>query len=189
VTVSVKGDDADMGQDGTPQIPGTPVPGPSIPGTPVPGPSIPGTPVPGPAGSNPASGDIANTRRTLPTLFSDPLFGTVAPGTGAGSGGKFSIDVEQMQAELPKWQQLLDDLKADYFNGTRMSGIEVPGGSKDSISSPYISNANLAGQAFLQHNRQMQDFVSSYIAKIQTALGIHVQTEQENVNQLNRQGD
>jgi hypothetical protein len=170
-----------MGQEATPNIPGTPVPGPAIPGTPVPGapatsPSIPGTPVPGaptPAGQTPGASQPPGDAAALP----------ITP----AAGGKFSINAEQMAVEIPKWEQLLADLQDDYQIGTRMTQIKVPGSAKDVISPLYIDKANASGRAFLEHNRAMQNFASDYIAKMKTALAQHVQAEQANTDAMKRQ--
>jgi hypothetical protein len=164
-----------MGQDATPNIPGTPVPG-----APVSTPAIPGTPVPG--GSSSPTGQPANSSAAQPT--NSPASLPITP----EAGGKFEIDPDKLGAEMPKWQKLLDDLREDYNIGTRMSQIKVPGKTgTDQISPPYIKKANESGQKFLEHNRAMQNFVTDYIKKMQTALDGHAQNEQAQTDALKRQ--
>lgn len=162
-----------MGQDATPNIPGTPVPG-----APVSSPAIPGTPVPGgpssPAGQPQSSG------------ATQPSSGPAALPITSAAGGKFEIVPDKLSAEIPKWEQLLADLQDDYQIGTRMTQIKVPGSAKDAISPPYIDKANASGRAFLEHNRAMQNFVSDYISKMKTALAQHVAAEQANADAMKR---
>jgi hypothetical protein len=168
-----------MGQDATPNIPGTPVPGP-----PVASPAIPGTPVPGAPSttSGPPTGQTQNPGATPPS--GAPAALPITP----EAGGKFEIDPDKLSAEIPKWQKLLDDLREDYNIGTRMTQIKVPGkNGTDQISPPYIKKANESGQKFLEHNRAMQNFVTDYIKKMQTALAGHAQNEQAQTDALKRQ--
>jgi hypothetical protein len=176
-----------MGQDATPGIPGTPVPG-----APVSSPAIPGTPVPGAPsspGGQPQGGWINPPKNPLADSPPD----TSSPGPSApllvtpAAGGKFSIVPDKLSAEIPKWEQLLDDLKVDYEIGRRMTQIKVPGSDKDVISKPYVDKANMSGSAFLAHNQAMQNFVVDYVKKMKSALAQHVQTEQANTDAMKRQ--
>ena len=165
-----------MGQDATPNIPGTPVPGP-----PAASPSIPGKPVAG-APNSPAGQTTQN-----PGAAASPSNSAALPVTPA-AGGKFEIVPDKLAAEIPKWEQLLDDLKADYQIGTRMTVIKSPGKvGVDVISPSYVDKANASGQAFLAHNRAMQNFVVDYIGKMKAALAGHMQNEQAQADAMKRQ--
>lgn len=164
-----------MGQGTTPNIPGTPVPG-----APVSSPAIPGTPVPG--GPSSPTGQTSNLGATPPST------GPAALPITPAAGGKFEIIPDKLAAEIPKWEQLLDDLKADYQIGRRMTVIQSPGKvGVDSISPPYVDKANASGRAFLEHNMAMQNFTVDYIKKMKTALAGHVQNEQTQADTLKRQ--
>lgn len=164
-----------MGQDATPNIPGTPVPG-----APASSPAIPGTPVPGSPSSPP--GQPQNSGAPQPS--NSPAALPVTP----AAGGTFEIIPDKLAAEIPKWEQLLSDLRDDYKIGTRMTVIGSPGKpGTDLISPPYIDKANASGRAFLEHNMAMQNFTVDYIKKMKTALDAHTQNEQKQADALKRQ--
>lgn len=130
-------------------------------------PPIPGTPG---TGVGDAIGDLAMH-----------MFGGPPPG-----GGKFTMDVDQINDTIKQWSQLRDKLRADAEDGKLMVGINAAGGPLDEAGKAFVDAANASGAAYLKANRAQQEFITGYIRKLTAVRDGHVQTDQASADQLNK---
>jgi hypothetical protein len=91
-----------------------------------------------------------------------------APSTAPNpAGGGYTFDADKIDAVIKKWQDLLEDLRRDRVDAQLMASVKPPG--KEFASGDWESLANPSGQAFLEQNKKMQDYVQTYIDQLTAA--------------------
>ncbi|WP_245788087.1 sister chromatid cohesion protein PDS5 [Amycolatopsis marina] len=113
----------------------------------------------------------------------------VAKGTGApmpAEGGGYKFDPEQLDEVIRKWKALRDDLKNDATDAELMASVQAPG--REFASGDFEKTANPSGQAFLEQNLRMQQYVQDYIEALENAKKGTENTEDDMREQINKAG-
>ncbi|KAA2266993.1 PE domain-containing protein [Solihabitans fulvus] len=112
------------------------------------------------------------------TSMSD-LLGLTGPTSslinGGGAGG-YKFSPEEMPGIIKEFQGIRDDLQKVARTAQRMVQVKPPG--DEDASKRFAQLANDSGHAYLKLNQDMQDYVSNYIQKLQSAMDVYQKTEQ-----------
>lgn len=96
-----------------------------------------------------------------------PMPGMVTVAAPGGGGGYFSFTEDEFQSVITEWEEILDDLVSAAHTAAPMARVRSMGNEP---SSKFVMlRANHSGEAYLRHNRQSQQFVKSFIAKLKDA--------------------
>ncbi|MFI5611079.1 hypothetical protein [Amycolatopsis sp. NPDC051903] len=106
---------------------------------------------------------------------------------GGSAGGAFALDRDAMTAELANLQKLQRRIAAQLNEAVPMWSIQSPGNDPASLRNTDASNKS--GLAYQQSLTKQHDFVSVFIGKIQTALGIHVDNDEQAAHTVKATGD
>lgn len=109
---------------------------------------------------------------------------TGAPAPTPGGGYKF--DADKLDEVIGKWKALREDLQNDRTAAEAMAGVKAPG--KEFASADFQKSANPSGQAFLQQNLKMQQYVQQYIEALENAKKSTENTEDDMRDQMNKAG-
>jgi hypothetical protein len=109
------------------------------------------------------------------------VFGGLPP-----SGGKFTMDVDQLNDAIKQWNDLLIQLRQDARVGIGMTGLSAAGSPLDQAGQAFVEAANASGLAYLKANKAQQDFVTEYITKLTAVRDGHVQADQDGAVQLKK---
>ncbi|MFI9384971.1 hypothetical protein [Kutzneria sp. NPDC052558] len=109
------------------------------------------------------------------------VFGGVSPG-----GGKFTMDIDQMNASLKQWSQFLEKLQEDARTARPMTQVKPAGSDLDAAGKSFADGANRSGQAYVNANLAAQRYVKGYIDKLTVVLNAHTEVDQSNAQQFNQ---
>jgi hypothetical protein len=109
------------------------------------------------------------------------VFGGLPP-----SGGKFTMDVDELNDTIKQWSDLLEQLRLDEAQGRLMTGLTAAGSPLDQAGKAFVDAANASGIAFLKANRAQQDFVTEYVAKLTAVRDGHVEADQTGADRLKK---
>ncbi|MFF0146539.1 hypothetical protein ATK36_0705 [Amycolatopsis sulphurea] len=114
--------------------------------------------------------------------------GEGAGGVSSGStGGAFTLDRDAMTTELDNLKKLQRRI-ADQLNGAvAMWSIQSPGNDPASLRNTDASNKS--GLAYRDTLTRQRDFVGVFIAKIETALGIHEANDEQAAQTVDTKSD
>lgn len=102
------------------------------------------------------------------------------------SGGKFTMDTDQLDDAIKQWNDLLIELREDAQMGIGMTGLSAAGSPLDQAGQKFVEAANASGLAYLKANKAQQDFVTEYITKLVAVRDGHVQADQDGAVQLKK---
>jgi hypothetical protein len=102
------------------------------------------------------------------------------------AGGKFTMDVDQLNDAIKQWNDLLVELRKDEFTAQPMVNIQAAGSPLDQVGKIFVDAANASGNAYIKANRAQQKFVSDYIEKLTAVRDGHTQADQAAADQLNK---
>jgi hypothetical protein len=109
------------------------------------------------------------------------VFGGLPP-----SGGKFTMDVDQLNDTIKQWNDLLIQLRSDAKTAGPMASVSAAGSPLDQAGQAFVDAANASGVAFLKANKAQQDFVTEYIEKLTTVRDGHVEADQTGADHLKK---
>jgi hypothetical protein len=109
------------------------------------------------------------------------VFGGLPP-----SGGKFTMDTDQLNDAIKQWNDLLIELREDARVGREMGGLHAAGSPLDQAGQAFVDAANASGIAFLKANKAQQDFVTDYITKLTAVRDGHVEADQAGADHLKK---
>lgn len=109
------------------------------------------------------------------------VFGGLPP-----TGGKFTMDPDELNDAIKQWNDLLMELREDAELGRGMVGISAAGSPLDQAGQAFADAANASGIAYLKANKAQQDFVTEYITKLVAVRDGHVQADQDGAVQLKK---
>ncbi|GAA3438203.1 hypothetical protein [Kutzneria kofuensis] len=109
------------------------------------------------------------------------VFGGLPP-----SGGKFTMDVDQINDAIKQWSGLLAQLREDAVKGRRMVGLTAAGSPLDQAGQAFVNAANASGTAYIKANQAQQDFVSDYIRKLTAVRDGHAEADQAGADHLKK---
>jgi hypothetical protein len=101
-------------------------------------------------------------------------------------GGGYQFDPDKLDEVIGKWKALRDDLQDDNDEAKAMAAVEAPG--REFASGDFQKTANPSGQAFLQQNLKMQQYVQQYIEALENAKTSTQNTEDDMREQINKTG-
>jgi hypothetical protein len=132
--------------------------------------------------------DLTTTTSSTTQLTSmADLLAVTGPGTAVangGEGGGYKFSPDELQEIIKEWTGIRDDLRELQKTAQRMVRVRPPG--NEDASNRFAEAANNSGNAYLKHNQEMQDYVSSYIKKLQAALDSYRNTEHDIAGSANR---
>ena len=102
------------------------------------------------------------------------------------TGGKFTMDVDELNAAIKQWNDLLMDLRQDTETGRVMASVGAAGSPLDQAGQKFVDAAVASGIAFLKANKAQQDFVTGYIAKLMAVRDSHVEADQTSADHLKK---
>ncbi|MYW92410.1 hypothetical protein G3I59_17800 [Amycolatopsis rubida] len=108
-------------------------------------------------------------------------------GGGGSAGGAFSLDRDAMTAELANLQKLHRQISDLLREAVPMWSIQSPGNDPASLRNTDASNKS--GTAYRDSLVKQRDFVSVFIGKIQSALGIHEDNDQQAAQTVSVKGN
>jgi len=109
------------------------------------------------------------------------VFGGPPPGSG-----KFTMDIDQMNASLKQWSQFLVNLEKDAQTARPMVQVKPAGSNLDEAGKSFADGANKSGQTYISANLAAQRYVKGYIDKLTSVLNAHTEVDQSNAQQFNR---
>ncbi|HEY0494460.1 MAG TPA: hypothetical protein VGD48_01885 [Kutzneria sp.] len=109
------------------------------------------------------------------------VFGGLPP-----TGGKFTMDTDQLNDAIKQWNDLLDQVVADAQTGQRMTGLNAPGSALDQAGQVFVNAANASGVAYLKANKAQQDFITDYINKLTAVRDGHLEADQAGAGHLKK---
>lgn len=121
------------------------------------------------------------TRSEAIQALATHVFGGLPP-----SGGKFTMDTDQLDDAIKQWNDLLIELREDAQMGIGMTGLSAAGSPLDQAGQRFVEAANASGLAYLKANKAQQDFVTEYITKLVAVRDGHVQADQDGAVQLKK---
>jgi hypothetical protein len=121
------------------------------------------------------------TRSEAIQALATHVFGGLPP-----SGGKFTMDTDQLNDAIKQWNDLLGQLRQDEAQGRLMTGLNAPGSPLDQAGKAFVDAANASGVAFLKANRAQQNFATDYITKLTAVRDGHVEADQTGADHLKR---
>jgi hypothetical protein len=114
--------------------------------------------------------------------------GTVANAvsSGSGSAGTISMSREDMEDTLKRAQNLLNDITNQLGPAEPLTRIQAP--AKDPASVTATESANNGGRYYVGHLRRQQAYLNKVIDKMQEALNITVQADENSTGTINDVG-
>ncbi|MFC3450740.1 hypothetical protein [Amycolatopsis speibonae] len=104
----------------------------------------------------------------------------------AGSAGGFSLSRDEMTAELENLRRLHDRIEAQRERAAPLWSIVSPGSDPASVRNTNASNTS--GTSYGEHLARQSQFVATIIGKIQTALGITQQHDEQAAAEIGNVG-
>jgi len=121
------------------------------------------------------------TRSEAIQALATHVFGGLPP-----SGGKFTMDTDQLNDAIKQWTDLLDQVVADARTGQRMAGLTAAGSPLDQAGQIFVDAANASGIAYLKANKAQQDFITDYISKLTAVRDGHTEADQAGADHLKK---
>jgi hypothetical protein len=109
------------------------------------------------------------------------VFGGLPP-----TGGKFTMDTDQLNDAIKQWNDLLIELRHDAQMGIGMTGLSAAGSPLDQAGKTFVEAANASGLAYLKANKAQQDFITEYITKLIAVRDGHVEADEDGAVQLKK---
>jgi hypothetical protein len=98
-------------------------------------------------------------------------------GTGGASGG-YTFSPEEIDGIIRKWEDLLEELRADEWNAQVLEQVQPPG--EEFASGDFHRVAKPSNQMAVEQYRRMQEYVKAYIEALRKAKEA-TQTTDENM--------
>jgi hypothetical protein len=121
------------------------------------------------------------TRSEAIQALATHVFGGLPP-----SGGKFTMDPDQLNEAIKQWNDLLNQVVADARTGQRMVGLTAAGSPLDQVGQTFVNAANASGIAYLKANKAQQDFITDYITKLTAVRDGHMEADQAGADHLKK---
>ncbi|MEV6605962.1 hypothetical protein [Kutzneria sp. NPDC051319] len=109
------------------------------------------------------------------------VFGGLPP-----TGGKFTMDPDELNDAIKQWNDLLAELTEDAAAGRKMVGLTAAGSPLDQAGQAFVDAANASGTAYLKANKAQQAFVTEYITKLTAVRDGHVEADQTGADHLKK---
>lgn len=97
--------------------------------------------------------------------------------SGGGSAGEIRMSREEMEDTLKRAQNLLTDISNQITPASFLTRMQAPASDPASVGS--ANTANDAGDYYVGHLRRQQAYLQVVIDKMQKALGIVVETDDQ----------
>jgi len=121
------------------------------------------------------------TRSEAIQALATHVFGGLPP-----SGGKFTMDTDQLNDAIKQWNDLLIELRQDATKGAPMASVSAAGTPLDQAGQAFVEAANASGVAYLKANKAQQDFITEYINKLVAVRDGHVEADHDGAVQLKK---
>lgn len=111
----------------------------------------------------------------------------VGAGVGAGAavgGGGFQFTPEGVDAVIAKWEDLLEQLRADERDVRILADVRPPG--NEFASGDFADAGRASGDTLMDQNMRMIDYVQRYIEALQKAKDSIQVKEDDTVQALNQ---
>ncbi|MBB4683955.1 hypothetical protein [Amycolatopsis jiangsuensis] len=107
--------------------------------------------------------------------------------SGGSAGGAFALDRDAMTTELANLKKLQRRIGDQRDHAAPMWSIQSPGNDPASLRNTEASNNS--GLAYRDSLTRQYDFVGFFIAKIEKALGIHEENDEQAAQTVNTKSD
>ncbi|WP_052371754.1 hypothetical protein [Amycolatopsis taiwanensis] len=110
-----------------------------------------------------------------------------AVSSGSGSAGVISMSREEMEDTLKRAQNLLADINYAMESAPRLQNMRAP--AKDPATVAATDSANNGGKYYVGHLRRQKAYLDKVVERMQKALGMTVQGDEQAAGTVNRAGE
>jgi len=128
---------------------------------------------------------VSNALSPIMGIIGSPMAYTPDTGGGGAGGTYMFASLEELDAVIQQWKDLIEDIEADQHN-IESAGIEANRPAGDQVSGDNFSRSSEVVQAMQKHNEKLLEYALHYVDKLQDCRTQMSTTEQGNQAKMNQ---